>query len=425
MDVISVRVIFMKESREKRPDCDAIAVPGIAAGICQRCGSSVSDGVRDEWGLRYCRVCLAFGHVNERTVLFRYERPLAETDHRLVPAFPPTAEQELASAYVKDVVETGGKGFVFAVCGAGKTEILYEGFLAALRRGDRICLAIPRKDVVRELAERLRPIFPNTVVKALHQGSKDDAGAHIVVSTIHQLINYHGEFDLVALDEADAFPYRGDAFLHGLVKKAMKPDAALIEMSATPTAGAAKTAWFLPARFHRRPLDVPVVEYVDGLREAVKRIAVPRAVVAWLRQDGVTRRALLFVPSVAYGSCLAEALAAAGFRVRAVSSREPAAPLRIRAFREERFNLLVTTTLLERGVTFRGIDVAVLNADDGVFESNVLVQIAGRVGRHADRPTGEIRLFAELATASMARAIRTIERANAVARKKGLLDDDL
>lgn len=415
----------MKESVGRRPPGASLAVPGIARGVCQRCGTEVPDGVFDEWGKRYCRACLAFGHVNEDTVLYRFERAVAPVAHRFEPAFPPTPEQAFASAYVRERIKEAGRAFVFAVCGAGKTEILYESILDALKDGRRVCVAIPRKDVVKELAERLRPIFPETKVAALYQGSKDDAGAHLVVATVHQLINYHAEFDLVVLDEADAFPYRGDAFLHGLVVKAMKPDAALVEMSATPPPGAAKDAYFLPARFHRRPLDVPVVEYVDGLRTTIAEGMIPDALRRWLRPDGTVRRALLFVPTVATGIALETALTRAGYRAAAVSSREAASPILIRRFREGRVDLLVTTTLLERGVTFRAIDVAVLSADDDVFGKNVLIQIAGRVGRSPEAPSGEVRFYAELASAAMAQAIRAIAKANRTARRRGLLDDEM
>ncbi len=55
--------------------------------------------------------------------------------------------------------------------------------------------------------------------------------------------------------------------------------------------------------------------------------------------------------------------------------------------RNEELDFLITTTILERGVTFPGIDVIVLKADDEIFSAAALVQIAGRVGRNSDRPT--------------------------------------
>jgi len=422
----------MKESFH-RPAGSSFAIRGIVDGICQRCGSVVPEGIFDEYGFRYCRRCLAFGHVSEATILYRYERPIAVKRHRLDPAFPSTVEQARAAAFICEKVREKGRGFLWAVCGAGKTEMLYDGLLHALNRGDRICLAIPRKDIVAELAIRLRPIFPDTVVKPLYQGVKDDEGAHILVSTIHQIIHYHQEFDLVIIDEADAFPYRHDDFLHGLVAKATRPDAATIEMTATIDRSEKRMiargdldSILIPARFHRKPLDVPVVEYVGGLRYRIlKGAELPDAVRSWLERPGGTRRALLFVPTIAYGVRLGAILEREGFRSTVVSSREPAAAIRIRAFREERFDLLVTTTLLERGVTFQAVDVAVLSADDDVFSRDTLIQISGRVGRYEDHPTGEVRLFSEVTTGAIRDAIRSIGKMNEKARKRRLIDDDL
>ncbi|MFH0992951.1 MAG: DEAD/DEAH box helicase family protein [bacterium] len=422
----------MKESLI-RPIGGGFAVRGVVAGICQRCNATVPENVFDEYGFRYCRRCLAFGRVSEDSVLYRYERPLTCKRHRLAPAFPLTAEQARAAAFVVAKIRRRERGFLWAVCGAGKTEMLYEGLLYALNRGDRICLAIPRKDIVAELAVRLRPIFPDTVIKAMHQGAKDDEGAHILVATIHQLIRYHQEFDLIVIDEADAYPYRHDPYLHDLVAKAIKPDATVIAMSATldrseerRIARGTTDAIMIPARFHRQPLDIPVVEYIGDLRDRIgNRTDLPAAVRTWLTQPSGTRRALLFVPTIAYGLCLHALLEREGYRSGVVSSREPAAAIRIRAFREERFDLLVTTTLLERGVTFRGVDVAVLSADDDIFDRDALVQISGRVGRYADHPTGEIRLFSEVMTKAIHAAILWLGKMNKRAQARGLIDDDL
>ena len=58
--------------------------------------------------------------------------------------------------------------------------------------------------------------------------------------------------------------------------------------------------------------------------------------------------------------------------------------------RDGDYDFLVTTSILERGVTFPEIDVYVLGADDPVFSSSALVQIAGRAGRAQSRPTERV-----------------------------------
>ena len=49
---------------------------------------------------------------------------------------------------------------VWAVCGAGKTEVLFAGINRALLAGKRVCLATPRTDVVLELCSPFKKGIP-------------------------------------------------------------------------------------------------------------------------------------------------------------------------------------------------------------------------------------------------------------------------
>ena len=62
----------------------------------------------------------------------------------------------------------------------------------------------------------------------------------------------------------------------------------------------------------------------------------------------------------------------------------------VEKFRKQELSILVTTTILERGVTFPCVDVFVLLANHRLYTKSALVQISGRVGRAAERPTGEL-----------------------------------
>src|SRR5699024_10868656 len=59
---------------------------------------------------------------------------------------------------------------------------------------------------------------------------------------------------------------------------------------------------------------------------------------------------------------------------------------KIKKFRKKHLHVLITTTILERGVTFPSIDVIVLHAGHKVFDEAALIQIAGRAGRNKDDP---------------------------------------
>jgi competence protein ComFA len=88
----------------------------------------------------------------------------------------------------------------------------------------------------------------------------------------------------------------------------------------------------------------------------------------------------------------------------------------VAAFRKGNLPILVTTTILERGVTIPKLDVAVLGADEAIFDERALVQIGGRVGRAADHPEGDLVFFHQGLTVAMLKALRHIRAMNREAK---------
>ena len=80
-------------------------------------------------------------------------------------------------------------------------------------------------------------------------------------------------------------------------------------------------------------------------------------------------------------------------KIEAVYSEDPQRKEKVLAMRQKEIPILLTTTILERGVTFPKLDVAVFGAEDRIFTESALVQIAGRVGRSSDYPSGDITFF--------------------------------
>src|SRR5699024_8442189 len=122
------------------------------------------------------------------------------------------------------------------------------------------------------------------------------------------------------------------------------------------------------------------------------------------------RQLLLFVPTVALVHSLASI-----YQVESVHAEDPGRKEKIMKFRRKELHTLVTTTILERGVTFPSVDVVVLDAGHDVFDEAALVQIAGRAGRSPDDPTGEVLYIHQGKTDAMVAAIQQIKMMN----KKG------
>jgi competence protein ComFA len=110
-------------------------------------------------------------------------------------------------------------------------------------------------------------------------------------------------------------------------------------------------------------------------------------------------------------------------KIESVHAEDPQRKEKVQAMRNKEIPILLTTTILERGVTFPNLDVAVLGAEDRIFSESALVQIAGRVGRSSDYPSGDITFFHYGKTEAMVKARRQILHMNKEAREKGLIDD--
>jgi competence protein ComFA len=93
----------------------------------------------------------------------------------------------------------------------------------------------------------------------------------------------------------------------------------------------------------------------------------------------------------------------------------------VMAFRNREIRLLVTTTILERGVTVPKSDVFILDADSELFDEAALIQMAGRAGRSKDDPAGRVVFAAPQWTRSQSLAVRQIKAMNRIARKGGYL----
>ncbi|HET7522313.1 MAG TPA: helicase-related protein, partial [Bacillales bacterium] len=345
----------------------------------------------------------------------------SEKTHRLVWKGELSPEQKRASQTVGEAVGKGGELLIWAVCGAGKTEVLFEGIEKALTEGMNVCLASPRTDVITELAPRLREAFPDTGVIALYGGSKDRGKhAQLVLATTHQLFRYREAFDLVVIDEVDAFPFDSDKSLAHAVEKAKKPEASTVYLTATPDAEMKRrfldkrmAGVKIPIRYHRRPLPVPVFRWIGHWKKALARQKLPDAVRHWaVRQCESGRPAFLFVPSIDVMERVVRLLRHVDERIIGVYSGDGERREKVERFRRGEIPIIVTTTILERGVTVPNVDAAVFGADDDVFSERALVQMAGRVGRSAEAPDGDAVFFHYGKTKAMAAARRHIESMN-------------
>ena len=396
-------------------------IKGICNHVCQRCHSIIIDNQIDDDYFLYCIDCQTFGRINESSFLYRFHRDVLVQKPIYVPQFTLSHEQASLSKKLLELANRQKYTYFEAVCGAGKTEIIYETIYDYLKKAKRIAYAIPRTDVVKELTIRFVNVFPNTIIKPLYSGSHDDENAQMLITTIHQLIHYEDEFDLIILDEADAFPYRDNDFLHRIVKKAGSKSCHWIELSATlsTSMGTRKMSKIqiptLSARYHRHALDGFFIEWLNGVDYNVDIL------LRWIIKHK-THPIMIFVPTINQGYELKNRLKKQGLLCDFTFSSDMSKTLKINHFRLNKLPVLITTTLLERGITIVDLQVVVMNADHEVYSTETLIQICGRVGRHPDFPSGDILFMTHEMTDSIHQARRYISQKNQDAIQKELID---
>ena len=371
---------------------------------CYRCNhvTAKSLGALPQ-GEFYCPHCINLGRVSTLNKFYHVPEPnqFEIPDRILTWMGQLSSLQTRVSTMVKERMDQHCHQLLWAVTGAGKTEMMFAGIAAAIERGERIGIASPRVDVCLELFPRLKAAFANCDIALLH--GRQELPYHyaqLTICTTHQLLRFYHAFDNLIIDEVDAFPYAANASLLYATKQAIKENGGCLYLTATPGDALLReikskrlVVNYLPLRYHGHLLPQIKVRLAFGWRRRLERQQLPPQVIQQLQEtlkEG--HHFLLFVPHIADLALVEAALrhSFTTFRFATVHASDLERLEKVQKMRDGDYDFLVTTSILERGVTFPEIDVYVLGADDPVFSSSALVQIAGRAGRSQSRPTGRV-----------------------------------
>ncbi|SDW43609.1 competence protein ComFA [Marininema mesophilum] len=402
---------------------------GIDLVECARCGGPCA----------LCESCVMLGGSRTCLPLVRTSLLLQKREKIKPPLlFTPTltsAQMDASNACLQWLIGNKSELLVWAVTGSGKTEMLFPTLQHVIASGGVVLWTAPRRDVIKELSHRLRQAFPEVKQVTLHGESQEVwHDGQLYIATVHQLIRFYHYFDLVVVDEADAWPLYGVDRLESALVRATAIHGKKIAVTATPAkpwrrrikAGNLPVVT-LPARYHGYPLPVPRLIWQRNLWRILKKGKPLPDLECFLNRVHQTKgQAFLFVPRVSdikiLLTWLKKVLAANMFtRCKAVSGREGERGKRIEEFRQGKIWLLVTTTILERGITVPRCHVGVIGADHPIFDVASLVQIAGRVGRSASYRAGEVCFFSSLRTDVQRDTIREINGCNRLAKERGYI----
>ncbi|SHN68286.1 helicase-related protein [Desulfitobacterium chlororespirans] len=453
---------------------DAQWIPAVAregkGWRCERCGETkVEEWISIYGPVATCPACTALGAVSSLHELYRsggasqtMVSSSTKADHlgyssfsdcgniawvfsprwELSPAQKIAAQQVLA--FVKEgagergvIQEANSKNetLLWAACGAGKTEVCFPAAAWALEQGKKVLFAAPRQDVVLDVAPRLQQDFPGLTLSVLTGTSQERfTPAPFVLATTHQILRFSQAFDLIFLDEMDAFPYYGSTALAWGMERALRTGGKTVYLTATPSqeslekvkAGRMKLIR-LTARHHGKAVPVPQWRKIGGSMAPEHGCSGEQGekVFQWLKELALWGPVLLFVPKISWVNPWVEILKKEfpQWSISGSYSADPSRAEKIAALREGKFRIFVCTSILERGVTLPDAQIMVLEADHGVFDERALVQMAGRVGRTQENPSGNALFLSRQKTSSIEKALDWIKEQNELAFAQGLIDN--
>lgn len=392
------------------------------AYVCFRCGSVIDQKLwRLSEDVLYCRACIQLGRLRSDQKLYAIAQQDFEGQEVLNWKGTLTSYQQEVSDGLIQAVKGNQNALVHAVTGAGKTEMMYQVVANSIKNGKAVCIATPRIDVCIELYRRMKEDF-SCPISLLHGESEPYFRTPLVIATTHQLLKFYKAFDLLIIDEVDAFPYVDNPVLYKAAQNAIKKEGNTLYLTATSTDELDKkvkkkevSRYSLPRRFHGNPLVVPEIKWVSKIRQKIEKGKISHDLLQLIKQQRqTTYPLLLFVSEIELGKQLKDILKKyfpkekLGF----VSSKTEDRLRIVEEFRNREVSILVSTTILERGVTFPLVDVFVIESNHRLFTKSTLVQISGRVGRSKERPTGQLLFLADGITKAMKNAVKEIKEMN-------------
>ncbi|HEU5282172.1 MAG TPA: transcription-repair coupling factor, partial [Burkholderiales bacterium] len=307
--------------------------------------------------------------------------------------FEETRDQQAAIDAVKEDL-TSAKPMDRLVCGDvgfGKTEVALRATFIAVSDGKQVAVLVPTTLLAEQHFQTFRDRFADWPVQIaelsrFRSGKEQDAtlralaeGRIDIVIGTHKLIQEKVKFKnlgLVIIDEEHRFGVR-----HKERLKALRAEVDVLTLTATPIPrtlamsleGLRDFSVIATAPQKRLAIKTFVSRYSDGLiREAVLRELKRGGQVYFVHNEIETIQDMR--------ARLARLLPEARIRVAHGQMPERELELVMRDFYQQRFNLLLCTTIIETGIDIPSANTIVINRADK-FGLAQLHQLRGRVGR--------------------------------------------
>lgn len=374
---------------------------------CPRCHNTNVNKFYKINNRYYCRNCIRFSrvYIDEYASLHLSKQISHNVYYRL--PFELSSMQKKISETLKVNYIHHKNSIVLAVCGSGKTEIVFDTIAYALSQGDKVCFCTPRKEICKELYQRFIEHFQYLDISLIYGGHLEKLDSQFIICTTHQLYRFEkAGFHLIIIDEVDAFPFYKNEVLQEIFNRCIKGN--YIKMSATVDNNDIQEEELLimNRRYHNKDLPVPYKRIMPFSFQKYYLVYFLR------RMKKSNKKTLVFVPVIKEVIELVMFLRKFRFKVEGIHSKTLNSEKIIQQLKDNQLDVIVCTTILERGITIKDIQVIVYHCEHHVFDSRTLIQIAGRVGRKPEAYEGYVCFLSSYSTKEMNKCIYSIKRLN-------------
>jgi competence protein ComFA len=120
----------------------------------------------------------------------------------------------------------------------------------------------------------------------------------------------------------------------------------------------------------------------------------------------------IFVPTIAIGKWMLRFISIFFPNTKLAFSSSVDREEIVQRFKQKPDFFLITTAILERGITVSQLQAIIFEADHRLYTTSMIIQMAGRVGRKLNSPTGRVILLANYQSPSIQHAQAKIKFAN-------------
>lgn len=373
---------------------------------CIRCGNKDPTYFYKGHNGYYCRKCIRFKRILFDEDLEPFDYEVKEDASNYFLKYELTEKQKQASNKCLSLLN-GKDVLLYCVCGAGKTEISIESISYYLSKGLKVAYAISRKEVVIELGQRFSNIFKDAKVVSVYGGHHKELTGDLIVLTTHQLYRYYKTFDLLILDEVDAFPLKGNEVLMNISLNACKGRIIFSTATVDETLNKVlKTRNYERVELYTRPSNKPLI-----VPKVIINFKFLCFIALFLIMHSMTNQCIIFTQSIKTCEQLHKVYSLF-YNCTFVHSNLDKRKQNIDDFKNKKYQFIFATTVLERGITIKDVNVIIVDFIPKIFDVSNYIQMLGRVGRSIENPYGLAYILTNRLNSQVRNAVTYLKKAN-------------